>query len=143
MSIKHTYVPGTGELPTTGGYTSTDALGQTTAQDIVDLGSLLAGEDQANNLIVVEERYQAVEISTNTTTVVKGSAGFLQAVVINTPGTTETITIYNNTGASAPRIAQITPGSQPQTLFFGCVMGTGITVVTAGTTAGSYTVIYR
>ncbi|HVC37894.1 MAG TPA: hypothetical protein VNF46_05775, partial [Gammaproteobacteria bacterium] len=107
--VPQSYVPGVGDLPKQGGYTSTDSLGQTTAQDITNLGSLIAGEDQLNNLTVVEQRYQAVEITTNTTTVVKGSGGFLKGIVIGTVGTSETLAIYNNTTAAAPRIALITP----------------------------------
>ena len=140
--VPQSYVPGVGDLPKQGGYTSTDSLGQTTAQDITNLGSLIAGEDQLNNLTVVEQRYQAVEIITNTTTVVKGSAGFLKGIVIGTVGTSETLAIYNNTSAAAPRITLITP-TAPGFIEFDALMGTGITIVTAGTTAGSYTAIFR
>ncbi len=142
MAVQHDYVPGLGELPRQGGYPSTDSLGQQTAQDITNLGSLLAGEDQTNNLISVEQRYLADEITANTTTVVKGSPGFLKGIVIGTVGTGETIAIYNNTSAAAPRITLITP-TAPGFIEIDALMGTGITVVTSGTTPGSYTAIYR
>jgi len=73
---------------------------------------------------------------------VKGSGGFLKGIVIGTVGTSETLAVYNNTTAAAPRIALITP-TAPGFIEFDALMGTGITIVTAGTTAGSCTAIFR
>lgn len=81
-------------------------------------------------------------ISTNTTTVVKATAGVLHKIVINNPGTAWTITVYDNTTATAPEIAVATP-SAPGTLEFDCRFTTGLTIVTAGTAVGDITVVYE
>jgi hypothetical protein len=81
-------------------------------------------------------------ISTNTTTIVRALPGFLHAFTINAPGTTETVTIFDNSTCAAPSIAVITP-TVTTTLTFDTATITGICVQTAGTTAGDYTVSYR
>lgn len=109
--------------------------------------TLISGEDQTANLIVVEQRYSYVNITTQTTTVVKGSPGFLQAIIINTPVASSVITIYDNTAGSGTKIGTIT---LPATLLsdgsisitYNATCTTGLTVVTASGTS-DVTVIYR
>lgn len=88
--------------------------------------------------------YRAAHISTNATTVVKASPGFLGCVTINTAGATgNTATVYDNTSAAAPVIATINTTAGVETLCYNVAVATGLTVVTATGTAANLTVTYR
>lgn len=91
------------------------------------------------------QTYQAnsyVNITTKTTTVVKASAGTLARLIVNKLGSADTIALYDNTAGSGTLVGTFTsPGVGSYTID--ALMGTGITVVTGGTTAGDYTIIYR
>lgn len=86
--------------------------------------------------------YSFANVTTNTTTTVKGSVGILHAIVINTPGTTETITIFDSTTGSGTKIGTITP-TAAGTILYDATFVNGLTVVTAGTTAGDYTILWQ
>jgi hypothetical protein len=88
----------------------------------------------------IDKSFSYVHITTNTTTTVRtaGTQGILHTVTINTPGTTETITI--NDGANV--VAVITP-TVTATLDFDITFTNGLNIVTAGTTAGDYTVTFQ
>lgn len=121
----------------------TDTLGQLQ----VTLGTKIAGEDLTNNIMVVEERYSYTNVATAATTVIKSGAGFLHAIVVNTPLATGTLTIYDNTAGSGTKIATITYpatllSTGPNTIIYDCSFGTGLTIV--GATANvDYTAIWR
>ena len=70
-------------------------------------------------------------ISTATTTTVLDKQGLLKKVILNEP-TSAIVTIYNNIVGSGDVIAIIAASTPAQTLEYDCVVGTGITVVTAG-----------
>ena len=88
-------------------------------------------------------------ITTNTTTVVKGTGGILNTVVTSTAGTAWTAAFYNigSTGCTG------TPGSGYQFTLLITALGVtptlnhtfplGICVVTAGTTPGAFSVLSR
>jgi hypothetical protein len=99
----------------------------------VTLATLLAGEDQTNNVTKVEQRFNATYISTATTTVVKGSGGFLHSIVVQ-GGTTGTIKVYDNTAGSGTVIADFDTTNAIASYQFNCVCATGITVVTSAAT---------
>ena len=85
-------------------------------------------------------------ITTDTTTDVKASAGFLHSVVINTPVASSVINIYDNTAASGTLIGTITlPATLlnqgPMTALYDVAFATGLTVKTA-TGASDITVTY-
>jgi len=110
------------------------------------MGTLIAGEDLTNNVLKVEQRFSYTNVATTATTVIKASAGFLHAIVINTPLATGSLTIYDNTAGSGTKIATITlPAalvSGAITLTYNCAFGTGLTIV--GATANiDYTAIWR
>lgn len=88
--------------------------------------------------------FQYKNITTDTTTVVKASAGVLHTITFNNPVATETVTLYDNTAASGTKIGTITvPASpQPQTLMFDVAFTIGLTIVTA-TAASDITVSYQ
>lgn len=89
--------------------------------------------------LVVTGGDSVTRISTNTTTVVKNAPGKLQRLIINKT-LTGTVTIYDNTSAAGTVIGTYAIGTTPMSLMFGCLMGTGITVVTSA--ADDITVTY-
>ncbi len=115
-------------------------------QALTDLATALAGEDVANDVIKVEQRfsYANIVLAAPTTTVVKSGAGFLHSITFNKPVATGVVTIYDNTAASGTLIGTITvPASpMPVTLFYDAAFTTGLTIVTA-TAAQDITVSYR
>jgi hypothetical protein len=78
-------------------------------------------------------------ITSATTTVVKAGPGQLHFIVVNTPGTTNTVTIYDNTAASGTKIGTITAAAQGS-VRYECDFTTGLTVVTGATS--DITVVY-
>ncbi len=82
--------------------------------------------------------YQHKNITTATTTDVKGSPGFLHTVSINTPVASSTIKIYDNTAGSGTLIGTITlPATLlsqgPMYALLDVWCSVGITIVTTGT----------
>lgn len=73
------------------------------------------------------------------TTVIKSGAGILFAVIVNNPGTTQTLTLYDNTAASGTKIATIALAAG-QNLLYGLNFGTGLTAVLSGT--ADVTIVY-
>lgn len=132
-----------------------------TAQTVTDGYSAPVAIDSHRNLQVVmadsstgavlsssapAQTYRAdsyLNITTKTTTVVKAAAGTLAKVVINKSGSSDTLTIYDNTAGSGTIIATITSPTVGMNFQYDVACGTGITIVTGGTTAGDYTVAYR
>lgn len=80
-------------------------------------------------------------ITTAATTDVKASPGILRGIVINKPGSSDTLTVYDNTAASGTKIASITVNSSTTFYPFHATCQVGLTVVSGGT-PGDYTVIY-
>jgi hypothetical protein len=73
-----------------------------------------------------------LNITTATTTVVKGGVGVCVAVILNETNA-GAITIYDNTAGSGTKIATIAAGALAGTTFpYLCQFSTGLTVVTAG-----------
>ena len=92
------------------------------------------GPSMATNAVpVVQAGYTYKNITTDTTTVVKSSAGVLHTITINTPVSTGTVTIYDNTAASGTKIGTFTVpnAATPITLTYDVAFLTGLTVVSA------------
>lgn len=134
------------------------ALGQTTMA--ASLPVVLASNQSAvpNNLTQVngsavgatnpvpasDDFYTYTNINTNTTTAIKSGAGSLAYLTVNNPGSTWTITVYDNTTGTGTKIATITAiNGLINTNTYKVKFNTGLTVVTAGTTAGDITVSWR
>ena len=64
------------------------------------------------------------------TTIVKSGSGSLKSVIIN-QAAAGTITIYDNVAGSGTKIAAFKASVTEGTYVFNCVVGIGITVVTA------------
>lgn len=112
----------------------------------VALPYTIAGEDIDNDVLKVETRYSFVNITTQTTTVVKSGIGVLKRITFNRPLANGVVTLYNNTAASGELIGTIT---FPATLLsdikdrvYEAEFDTGLTIVTSGATQ-DITVIYR
>ena len=73
------------------------------------------------------------------TTVIKSGAGILFAVIVNNPGTTQTLTLYDNTAASSTLIGTISLVAG-MNLQYGLNFGTGLTAVLSGT--ADVTIVY-
>lgn len=87
--------------------------------------------------------YLFSNITTATTTVVKGSPGTLKAIIINSLGTVASVaTIYNNTAGSGTKLGTINTLALLGPIVYDVWMSTGITVVTTGTLPPDITVIY-
>lgn len=106
----------------------------------VNLGTKIAGEDQANDVIKSENQMSFLNITTATTTTVKSGAGFFHCVVINTTAA-GTITIYDNTAASGTKIGTIVASAGVATYLYDVKFNNGLTLVTAA--ASDLTVSYR
>ena len=82
-------------------------------------------------------------ITTDKTTTLKSTPGYLHTVCVNTPAATGTITAYDNTGASGTKIGTITSyASVPGCFTYDVAFWTGLTIVTA-TAAPDITVTFR
>lgn len=86
-------------------------------------------------------------ITTNTSTVIRGvtfqGQGFLYSIVVNAPGTAETITIYDSLTCTGLPIATVSTLAVGEVLSYNLNTYFGLCVTTTGTTSGNYTVVYR
>jgi hypothetical protein len=82
-------------------------------------------------------------ITTATTTQVKTGAGILHKIVVNTPVSTGTIGLIDNTAGTTVNIGQIvsTADLKPYELVYDCRFSTGLRIVTTQTQ--DITVIYQ
>jgi hypothetical protein len=99
--------------------------------------------------------YNSTNLTTNATTTIlngigpngsPGSEGVLGMITIGAAGTTAlTITVYDATSATGTPISTITVAANaaPVTLSFMRALYNGLTVVTAGGTAASVTVLWK
>lgn len=85
--------------------------------------------------------YSYVNIAANGTTVVKSGLGILHAITVNSTGTLNTATVYDNTAGSGSTIATIGTVSQG-TIPYDIAFHNGLTVVLAGGVAADVTVSY-
>lgn len=86
-------------------------------------------------MAAIQQRFRGfnyAHISTNATTVVKTGHGLLQAVLVNNPGSTATITVYDNTAASGTVIAAFGGMAGVSRSVYEVPFKIGCTVVTTG-----------
>ncbi len=100
--------------------------------------TLASGEDQANDVMKVEQQFVYTNITSATTTTVKSGAGFLHAIAINLAVAAGVITLYDNTAGSGTKIGTITfptPLLANQTVMvYNVKFTTGLTIVTSAST---------
>lgn len=104
------------------------------------LATTIAGEDIANDVLKVEQRFTYNFITTGATTLVKTGAGFLHTIVV-TGGTAGTIIVYDNVTGTSPIIASFSSTNAIATYTFDVSFVTGLTIVTSAAT--QLTVSYR
>jgi hypothetical protein len=107
---------------------------------LVSLGTNIAGEDITNDVLKVEGRFSNTYISTATTTTVKSGTGVLHTIVLGETAA-GTITVYDNTAASGTVIAVLKASIGENTFVFDTSFAVGLTIVTAA--ASKLTVTYR
>lgn len=111
------------------------------------LKSTLAGENATlGRLMGGMFSLKSAAIASNTTTTIAGAKAFVGLVATNA-GTTWTATVYDNTAGSGEVIIPSTAvalGRFTSTYYNGdaAILNVGLTVVTAGTAAGSLYVLY-
>lgn len=101
-------------------------------------------DNGVNPLPVTQSGASAVNITTNTDTNVKASAGTFVGISVNTVGTTSTAKIYNDADGtcSSGLIASFTT-TAVGSIMVGATMPIGICVKTAGAGAADITILYR
>lgn len=88
--------------------------------------------------------YLWANITTNATTVVKGSPAILHSITINkSGGSSNTITIYNHPSSATNAVATIDGTAAPQTFTYDIDLSLGLTIVTATGTAADITVSFE
>ena len=102
-----------------------------------------------NSALNISMRNKYRNVVGNSTDVVKSGPGVLQAIMINNSTTGGVLTIYDNTAASGTKIATITlptGGVNPVPTAInnlGIEFETGLTVVTTGSIANNFTIVYQ
>jgi hypothetical protein len=119
---------------------STGLFVDATGNLLVSLATATAGEDIANDVQKVENRYSYATISTAATTTVKSAAGFLHRLTV-TGGTTGTIVVYDNTTATGTKIADFDTTNALASYELNVSFATGLTIITSAAT--KITVSYR
>lgn len=86
-------------------------------------------------------RPQFQNLAANATTTLKRGTGSLHRIILNSAGSGNTITIYDNTAASGTIIATVSPSSA-QPLDYDLDFQFGLTIVISGGTPSNITVVY-
>lgn len=137
ISLASGIIPMSGDMAlTTSAAASNSASGTTSASleiwamSIVRFGSAEPGP-------------QYFHIASAATNVIKIGPGTLQHVNVNTAGSNNfSLTIYDNTSAAGSIIAIVNSNTAVATLDYSTDFSNGLTVVSAGTTPGDYTIIF-
>ena len=94
-------------------------------------------------LLVHEAGNSFTNITTNTDTVVKASAGTLLGLLVNTAGTGSTAAIYNNTTCTGAKIGTFSTAAQTALSALNISASVGICITTAGAGAADITATWR
>ena len=136
--------------PGTAATTSSLAGGQfNTIPSVLTNTQQIALQVNLNGALDVSMRNKYLNVVGNRTDVVKSGPGVLQAIMINNSTTGGVLTIYDDTAASGTKIATITlptGGVNPVPTAIsnlGIEFETGLTVVTTGSIANDFTMIYQ
>lgn len=106
---------------------------------LADANGLKVKLTDANSGLAAPLTGSYLNMAAGATTTAKSGAGVLFAVIVNNPGTTQTLTLYDNTAASGTKIATIALAAG-QNLLYGLNFGTGLTAVLSGT--ADVTIVY-
>jgi hypothetical protein len=103
-------------------------------------------EDNTVGVIKVEQRFSYTRIATATTTLVKSGAGFLHAIIVNSPVANGVIEFDDALTNTTPIIGKITypatlVSDGPDSCLYDCSFATGLSITTTGTM--DITVVWR
>ncbi len=105
----------------------------------VTLGTaLVEGTDSISNYPPRSSFYNAAN---NTAAVIKASAGFLLGIIVNTAGTTSTLTVYNDPAAANNKFGAFSTIAQNY-IPVNAYLSNGIYIVPAGAAAADFTLVY-
>lgn len=108
------------------------------------LATSLAGEDAVAHRLLVEQRNNPTNITSNATTVVKPSAGFFHGITINQPGSADwQVQMYDGLSAASGTLIGTLKNFSSPNYVYDVQFNVGLTLVTSGTTAGDITVAWR
>lgn len=105
-----------------------------------ELVSTLAGENQTDNRMMIEQAFNFLSIPTQTTTLVKSGPGKLARIIIPTLVASATVKVYDSlTASGAVMMDTLTNPATlldqgPRVIEFGTAFSIGLTIVTAGAT---------
>lgn len=103
------------------------------------LGTAIAeGTDSISNYPPRSNFYNAAN---NTAAVIKASAGFLLGIIINTAGTSSTLTVYNDPAAASNKFGTFSTIAQNY-IPINAYLSNGIYIVPAGAAAADFTLVY-
>lgn len=106
---------------------------------IADANGMKVKLTDANSGLAAPLTGSYLNMAAGATTTAKSGAGVLFAVIVNNPGTTITLTLYDNTAGSGTKIATIALVAG-MNLQYGLNFGTGLTAVLSGT--ADVTIVY-
>lgn len=88
--------------------------------------------------------YAFTNITTSTTTVVKGTFCILKSIIVNSLGTVASVvTIYNNSAASGTKVGTLNTLALLGVIDYGgIVLSNGLTITTTGIVPPDITIIY-
>ena len=107
-----------------------------------NLKTLIAGEDQTNDVLKTEDQFSYATFTGNSTAAVKSATGFLHCVNIGAVSN-PTITLWDNTVPSGTAIHVFEPGNLPGTYGFNVKFATGLSVAAAAGAAARLELSYR
>lgn len=106
----------------------------------VTLGTALV--EGTDSISVYPPRSVYTNITTNTNTQIKSSAGFIFSISVNTAGTASTATLYDNTSCANPSMGIFTTTAQAILPIQGYYPA-GLCITTAGAAAADITVRWK
>ena len=106
-----------------------------------NLYTLIAGEDQTNDVMKGEQQFNYSHYTIGSGTV-KSAAGFLHSITVNTLATAP-IEIFDAVGTAAGTVATLKASAAEQTYFYDVKCTTGITIASTTAAACDVTVSYR
>ena len=124
---------------------TTTSSGEAAGLRVVELNNLISGEDQTNDVTVVEQGQFTHKYSTaaETLDLSQNAGAFLHAIVVGNATLTGAVTIYDDTTGGATTIVGLLPASAVGgTYTYNCALTNGLQIVKANA-ADDITVIYR
>jgi hypothetical protein len=109
----------------------------------MSISAIIKPDENGNSPVFVSQSDSYAHFAgANAGTSIKNGAGTLRKVVVNTKGTTATLTLYDNTSASGTVIAVLDLTAQPGTFMFDAAFTIGCFAVITGTLS-DVTITYR